>query len=72
MSAADLEQAALQLPNDQLIGLVDRLYESINRSPDAAAAERIALADAREQASELDPDGDVSFDEFIGELKATL
>lgn len=72
MSVADVERAALGLPQDELIDLVDRLYRSVNRPNDSAAAERIALADEREQASNTDPNGDSSFEEFIDDLKASL
>ncbi|MEM7011381.1 MAG: hypothetical protein AAF585_07850 [Verrucomicrobiota bacterium] len=71
MSVADVERAALGLPQDELIDLIGRLYRSVNRPNDPAAAERIALADERERASNADPNGDSSFDEFIDDLKTS-
>ena len=72
MSQKELEEAALLLPEDELIALVDRLYQQVNRPLDTAARDRIRLADERERASQLDPAGDTSFDDFVSELKALL
>lgn len=71
MSVADIERAALSLPEDELIDLVDRLYLQANRPTDPATATRVRLADARELASKLDPEGDSPFDEFVADLKAS-
>ena len=72
VSQKELEEAALRLPEDELIALVDRLYRQVNHPLDTAARGRIRLADERERASQLDPAGDSSFDDFVSELKTSL
>jgi hypothetical protein len=72
VSQKELKEAALRLPEDDLIALVDRLYRQVNHPLDTAARERIRLADERERASQLDPAGDFSFDDFVSELRASL
>jgi len=72
VSQTELEEAALRLPEDELIALVDRLYRQVNHPLDTAACGRIRLADDRELASQLDPAGDSLFDDFVSELKASL
>ena len=72
MTIAEIEKAACQLPEGDLIDLTERLYNQINFPGDEEITARIRLADERERASALDPNGDSPFDEFIGELKETL
>jgi hypothetical protein len=72
VSQKELKEAALRLPEDDLIALVDRLYRQVNHPLDTAARGRIRLADERERASQLDPAGDSSFDDFVSELKTSL
>jgi hypothetical protein len=72
MSVTDVEQAALALPEPELVELVDRLYRRINFPADQAAAQRIQLADERELASEQNPNGDSPYEDFIDDLRKSL
>jgi hypothetical protein len=47
VSQQELEEAALRLPGDERIALVDRLYRQVNHPLDRAAREQIRLADDR-------------------------
>ncbi len=71
MSVREVEEAALALPESELMDLVKRLFVRINPAS-TASRERVQLADEREAASKSNPAGDSDFNDFVAELRKSL